>query len=160
MTFPGPDVALPRLDGVPAAIAGTPEALEVARRLVTDLRMQPVELNGDRRLYHAAAVVAGNFATVLIAEAARILVAAGVSHTDAPGMVVPLAIASLRNAATDPSTALTGPFARGDHATVASHRDALETAKLTEIRELYDVLAQRAFALAHAQDGEVTHKSD
>lgn len=148
MSFPGPALALPDLAGVPAAVDGTPGALQVATRLAEALGMRPLTVPGDRRLYHAAAVVAGNLATVLLAEAATILTAAGVPAADAPGLLAPLALTSLRNAASDPAAALTGPAARGDHAVLDGHRDALRRAGLDALLPWYDANVARALALA------------
>jgi predicted short-subunit dehydrogenase-like oxidoreductase (DUF2520 family) len=140
MTFPGPEVAVPDLHGVPAAVAGDPEAVAIAEGLARDLGMVPFAVPGDRRLYHAAAVLAGNFATVLVGEAARALVAAGVSPEVAAGALLPLAVRSIDNVRHGASRALTGPVARGDEATLAAHRAALEEAGLSEVRALYDAL--------------------
>jgi predicted short-subunit dehydrogenase-like oxidoreductase (DUF2520 family) len=57
-SFPGPDVATPPLEGVAAAVAGDLEAVLVARRLAEALGMAPFTVSGDRRAYHAAAVIA------------------------------------------------------------------------------------------------------
>jgi predicted short-subunit dehydrogenase-like oxidoreductase (DUF2520 family) len=149
MTFPGPDVAIPDLTGVPAAVAGDPEAVAAARELAGLLGLAPFAVPGDRRLYHASAVIAGNFATVLLAQAAEVLAAAGVPAADAPGILAPLAIQSLRNAAVDPARALTGPVARGDRKTIAAHREALAEADLRAILALYDeftILSERLAA--------------
>jgi predicted short-subunit dehydrogenase-like oxidoreductase (DUF2520 family) len=148
MTFPGPEVAIPDLAGVPAAVAGDPAAQEAARAIARSLGMSPFSVPGDRRLYHAAAVMAGNFATVLLADAAAVLAAAGVDPADAPGLLAPLALQSLRNAAADPAAALTGPAARGDSATIERHRAALREAGLPDALALYDLLTAHATALA------------
>lgn len=147
MTFPGPDIALPELSGVTAALAGTESAQRVGRALAAALDMRPLVVPGDRRLYHAAAVMAGNFATVLLADAAEILVASGVSRADAASTLMPLAIASLQNALPDPARALTGPAARGDRAVIASHESALEEADLRRALHIYRVLTQRALEI-------------
>ena len=148
MTFPGPDVGLPDLVGVPAAIAGDPSAREAGQTIADALAMRAITVPGDRRLYHAAAVIAGNFATVLLAEAARVLTEAGVSPDDAPGLLAPLAVQSLRNAGEKgPAAALTGPVARGDTGTLDGHRDAMTAAGLADLLPLYDLLTQRARAL-------------
>ena len=148
MTFPGPEISLPDLAGVPAAVAGDPEAVRVGTDLARSLGLRPFEVSGDRRMYHAAAVMAGNFATVLLAEASRVLAAAGVDPAEAPALLAPLALESLRNAAADPAAALTGPVARGDEAVLQGHREALGEAGLTDIRSLYDLLTASARRLA------------
>jgi predicted short-subunit dehydrogenase-like oxidoreductase (DUF2520 family) len=144
MTFPGPEIATPELRGVPAAIAGTPQALAVSSNLATALGMDPFEIPGDRRLYHAAAVMAGNFATVLLGEAADVLVAAGIPSERAVSLLVPLALQSVANARFGIGQALTGPIARGDAATLDAHRQALEDHSLGEVRALYDTLVKHA----------------
>lgn len=155
MTFPGPD-RLPDLTGVPAAVAGDPEALEAARWLAGRLGMRAIEVSGDRRLYHASAVIAGNFATVLLAEAARVLAAAGVPLEDAPGLLAPLALQSLRNAALDgPAGSLTGPVARGDEGTLQGHREALVEAGLADVLALYEPLTGAARRLVSPGSSEV-----
>lgn len=148
MTFPGPATAIPELRDVPAAVAGDPEAVEAAEIIAASLGMRAFRVPGDRRLYHAAAVMAGNFATVLLAEAAKVLVAAGVPASDAPGLLAPLALHSLHNAAAfGPATALTGPVARRDEATIQRHRDALCEHQLGPTLSVYETLTERARAL-------------
>lgn len=144
MTFPGPH-ALPNLEGVTGAIAGTDRALAEARRLALLLGMRPLEVPGDRRLYHAAAVLSGNFATVLLAEASRALQAAGVPEAVAPSVLAPLVLQSIRNAAEQgPREALTGPAARRDEKTLQGHRRALIEAGLDDVVPLYDLLTTTA----------------
>ena len=90
MSFPGPEHGLPTLTNVPVALAGTPRALDHGRAIAKYLGLRPVNVPGDRRLYHAAAVMAGNFATVLLAEAGRVLTEAGVEDIEARAMLAPL----------------------------------------------------------------------
>jgi predicted short-subunit dehydrogenase-like oxidoreductase (DUF2520 family) len=131
-SFPGPEIATPQLAGIPAAVAGDPEAVSAARQIAADLGLRAVHVPGDRRLYHAAAVIAGNFSTTLLAEGADLLIAAGVAPDEAAELLVPLAMASLEQALSrGPMQSLTGPFPRGDHATVGAHLDAIR--RLTEI---------------------------
>ena len=144
MTFPGPEIALPSLAEVPVALAGDPEAVAAGRALAASLGLSPFEVPGDRRLYHAAAVLAGNLSTVLLAEAARVLEAAGIPREEAARRVLPLAIASLENAEDDPVAALTGPVVRGDDAVLAAHRSALREAGLDDVEALYDALTDAA----------------
>lgn len=144
MTFPGPDVAMPDLTGVAAAVDGSEDdTLTRVSALARDLGMRPVRVPGDRRLYHASAVIAGNFATLLLAEAGRVLAAAGVDPREARAMLAPLAVQSLLNAVDDPARAITGPAARGDEAVLDAHRQALRDAGLADALVLYDVLSDR-----------------
>ena len=147
-SFPGVASAIPKIQGTPAAIAGTPRALRAARQIAEDLGFSPFVVPGDRRAYHAAAVMAGNFATVLLACASEALTHAGVPPELAPKLLAPLAMASIQQAAlTSPAQALTGPFARGDSAVVQSHIEVL-TESLPHLMPTYLALAERAQRLA------------
>lgn len=147
MTFPGPELSTPDLTGVPAAIAGDPPALEAARAIARSLGMDPFIVPGDRRLYHAAAVLAGNGATILLAEASRVLAAAGVDPDRCTALLRPLALRSLEAAGTDPARALTGPIARGEQAVIDEQVSALRAAGLDDLASLHAELARLAAAL-------------
>ena len=108
--------------------------------------MRAFRVSGDRRLYHAAAVLAGNGATILLGEACRALVAAGVPAADAAGLLQPLVRRSIDNAVPDPAAALTGPVARGDVEVLAGHDAALRQAGLSELADLHRSLAALAAA--------------
>lgn len=154
MTFPGPEVALPDLHGIPAAIAGDGAGLRIASELARVLGLQAVEVPGDRRLYHAAAVLAGNGATVLLAQARRALIAAGVAPDRAASLLIPLVLRSVSHADPDPVTALTGPIARGDTPTLAAHLAGLEAAELRDVARLHRAVVDAAESLlAEADSG-------
>lgn len=102
----------------------------------------------DRRLYHAAAVVASNHLVALVGQLERLAEAAGAP----PEAFVPLARASLENAfALGAAPALTGPVARGDAATVARHLEALPADEL----DGYRALAAEALRLSGLDDPEL-----
>ena len=86
--------------------------------------MRPVEVaDDDRAAYHAAASIAANFLVTLEGAAERLAATAGVPRE----LLVPLARAALENwAAKGAEQALTGPVARGDEATIARQRAAIE----------------------------------
>ena len=141
-SFPGPEVAIPPLEGVPAALSGDPPALEAARQIATSLGMTPFEIRGDRRLYHAAAVLAGNFTTLLVDAASSLLGAVGVEEEQGAAFLAPLMLASIQQSVDrGPLDALTGPLARGDSETVAGHLHALRE-QHPETATLYCALAR------------------
>ncbi|TVQ90980.1 MAG: DUF2520 domain-containing protein [Deltaproteobacteria bacterium] len=153
MTFPGPEVATPELQGVPAAIAGDPDAKGAARALASHLGLNPIDVPGDRRLYHAAAVIAGNGATILLSQACQLLSAAGVPADRAADTLIPLMLRSVRNATPDPIRALTGPMARGEQQVIEDHVTSMEAAGLHDIAKLHRALAEAAErALRHRRD--------
>jgi predicted short-subunit dehydrogenase-like oxidoreductase (DUF2520 family) len=139
-----------RFHGCGCAIAGsTAEALELAERLARDLGMHPFEVEDDQRsAYHAAASIASNFLVTLEAEAEELAAAAGIEGFDARRMLGPLVRTTVENwIALGPERALTGPVARGDHATVAAQRAAI-AAKRPQLEPLFDALVERTEVLA------------
>ena len=124
--------------GAGCAIAGSTErALTVAQDLAEALHMRPVHVaDEDRAAYHAAASIAANFLVTLEGAAERLAATAGVPRE----LLVPLARAALENwAATGAEQALTGPVARGDEATIARQRAAIEE-RAPDLLETFDAL--------------------
>ncbi len=124
--------------GAGAAVAGsTPRALAVARHLATELGMHTVEIaDADRAAYHAAASIASNFLVTLEDAAEQLLATTGADRR----ILVPLVRASMENwAALGGRTAITGPIARGDEATVARQREAVAE-RLPHLLPLFDAL--------------------
>jgi predicted short-subunit dehydrogenase-like oxidoreductase (DUF2520 family) len=135
-----------RLAGAAAAVAGsTEQARAVAVALAYRLGLTPVSVaDEDRAAYHAAASIASNFLVTLEAAAERVAGTAGVDRA----ALVPLVRATLENwAALGSERALTGPLVRGDEATVARQRDAIEQ-RAPELLPLFDALAEATRALA------------
>jgi predicted short-subunit dehydrogenase-like oxidoreductase (DUF2520 family) len=148
-SFPGPDLGIPAPETTPAAIAGTPAAKEQAWRLAETIGFRPFTVEGDRRAYHAAAVIAGNFATLLLDQACLLLSSTGVDPSNAPAILSPLMRSSIDQAnGPNPLEALTGPIARGDTLTVESHLEFLASHS-PEILEMYKKLSERAVERLH-----------
>jgi predicted short-subunit dehydrogenase-like oxidoreductase (DUF2520 family) len=146
-----------RFEGVGAAVAGTtPEALAFATDLAERLGMTPFEIDDSgRAAYHAAASVASNFLVTLQAAAETIAGGAGLDPERARALLAPLVRQTVENIAQlGPEAALTGPVARGDAATVAAQRAAVEGAA-PELVELFDELVRRTRELAGRQTGAV-----
>jgi predicted short-subunit dehydrogenase-like oxidoreductase (DUF2520 family) len=123
-----------QLDGAWGAVtAETDAALARARWLAETLGLQPFTLtDADRVLYHAAAVIGGNYLVTLHRIATRLLEEVGAPR-DA---IVPLMLRTIEN-----GFDLTGPIARGDVATVRAHLTALEE-RAPDLVPLYRALAE------------------
>ena len=124
MTFTGRPDDIDKLAGICFGVTAPAPLRPVAEALVVEMGGEPVFIaEEDRDLYHAALASAANHLVTLVVQAADLLRAAGVAD---PGrMLGPLLSAALDNALRLGDAALTGPVARGDADTVASHIEAL-----------------------------------
>lgn len=137
----------------------------VAASLVLELGGTPVRIDESQRtLYHAALAHGANNLIALITDAVTALQAAidGPHHlaeqatvdggaAGLPEQILgPLVRASLDNVLALGSSALTGPVARGDRATVQRHRNALEDLPDPGVALGYRVLCARAAKQAGA----------
>lgn len=105
------------------AVDGAPAATALARRLAATWRARTVEVpESARGAYHLAAVLAAGGVATLLALAGELARRAELPATLAPGFAALAAgaLAAARTAA-DPADAITGPWARGDLATVERH---------------------------------------
>ncbi len=123
MTFPGPELGLPSLAGVGARVDGPEPARIAARSIARTLGMVPVE-GVEAVAWHAAASMVSGHLAALFLDAAEVLERAGATG-NARDLLLPLARESLERAASIGASAITGPAARGDEATIALHRAAL-----------------------------------
>jgi predicted short-subunit dehydrogenase-like oxidoreductase (DUF2520 family) len=139
VSLPDPEVGARRLRaGAWFAVAGDP----VAERVVADLGGRAVVVPDDQRAaYHAAACIAANHLVALLGQVERVAAPVGVPLE----AYLALARDTLANVSElGPRAALTGPAARGDEATLARHRAALDPSE----RAAYDALAEQARRLA------------
>jgi predicted short-subunit dehydrogenase-like oxidoreductase (DUF2520 family) len=123
-----------QLDGAWGAISGeTEDALGRARWLAEAMGLKPFEVaDADRALYHAAAVIGGNFLVTLHEVAGRLLDRVGAP----PEAIVPLMTRTIEN-----GFDLTGPIARGDWSTIQAHLAVLEE-RAPDLVPLYRALAE------------------
>lgn len=137
-----------RLRGAWFAVEGDPAAVRLGEWIAAAaggriLRVDP----GRKPLYHAAAVVASNYVVTLLALAERLAAGAGTDPVAAREALVELAVGAARNVRPNgPAIALTGPIARGDAETVASHLAELSGPD----RALYSELARATLDLARS----------
>jgi len=101
-----------------------------------------------KTVYHAASVFASNYLVTVLDAALRAYQAAGVPPDVARELARPLASESLANVfRLGPETALSGPIARGDAATVARQQAAV-AAWDGPSGALYEALAAATWDLA------------
>jgi len=149
--IPDPERAPALMRGAWIGVEGDPEAVQVATELAarTGAQVLPIPAEG-RAAYHAAAVMASNFPTVLAGLATTLMHRVGVEEDAARAAVRHLMRAAVTNLAdAEPGAALTGPISRGDVETVAGHLAAL--APTPELDLVYRALSRAAIPLAAAQ---------
>lgn len=148
MTFTGTSVDLERLAGAVFGVTAPEPLWPVAEALVVEMGSDPVRIAEEHRvLYHAALAHGSNHLVTLVADAMDLLREAGVDEPDK--VLAPLLSAALDNVLRSGDAALTGPVARGDAGTVASHVAEIERAA-PEAVAAYVQLARRTAARALA----------
>ncbi len=108
-----------------AAVDGTtPRARALSESLATRFEMRVIHVPADKRaLYHASASVAANYLVTLEDTAERLASECGVPRE----ALLPLVTTALKAwSQSGFANAITGPVARGDEATVAVQRSAIE----------------------------------
>lgn len=111
------------------------------------LRIPP----GGKALYHAALVIASNYAVTLYAAAERLLLTLSEDRAAVDGALNALVGATVSNLRTQGiPDALTGPLVRGDVGTIASHLTTLEEQD-EQLAKVYRDLARLTFPILQAR---------
>lgn len=137
--------------GTICSLEGDGRALDVLLPAIQKIGAQTVQISAENKLlYHAGSVFASNYLVTLMDIALHAYEAAGIPPELAKAMAQPLAQQSLDNVfQLGSATALTGPIARGDMATVikqqqvVSEWDASAGALYQAFTPLTVALAQR-----------------
>lgn len=154
-TFADLEGAVRSLPGSTFAVTCSPEVEPWARGLVEEMggRMLLVK-EGDKALYHAAAVMACSFLTVVEYAAFEACLGLGFSEQEAAEAFIPLVGATLENVARMGAVeSLTGPLVRGDAGTLEANLAALERFD-PDIAELYRSVSLYGLRLV-AERGEL-----
>lgn len=126
-SFADPDAVARDFAGTFCGIEGEAKALARLAPAFEAIgaRLVPIDA-AAKTVYHAAAVFASNYLTTVLDAALRAWQAAGVPEAIARELARPLASETMANVfRLGPAAALSGPVARGDHATVARQQQAL-----------------------------------
>ena len=120
LNFASPDTGVRQFAGTPCGLEGDASALAWLRSSLTAIGGRCFEIaSADKPLYHAAAVFASNFTTVLQGIAQDAWHSAGVPEDLMRPLTEALLTSTVDNVlAMGPAQALTGPAARGDTAVV------------------------------------------
>jgi predicted short-subunit dehydrogenase-like oxidoreductase (DUF2520 family) len=147
-TVPDVAAALVRIPGSAIAVTADGEdGFALGERLADDLGGEPFRLpEGDRALYHAAAVFASNYLVAVSGIAASLFGTAGL--LDPVRAMIPLQRGTLDNVERlGPAHALTGPAVRGDAGTIELNLTALAE-RAPDAIPAYVLLCRTALDLA------------
>ena len=140
MTFvPG---SRPSLAGVPCAVEGDNTAVRAARAIVHELGANSFVLASHRKAaYHAWATMTSPLLVAYLVTLEKAAHAAGVGREKARRMSLAIMRQTLENyARLGPGNSFSGPFVRGDVATVAKHMALLK--RDPKVKAVYAALAQ------------------
>lgn len=126
-SFGEPQIALESVRRAVFTIEGDLVAMRTARQIVKSIGATPVDIREESKsLYHGALVLASNHLAALVAEALELLKKAGLPERDARRLLFPLLHGTIENLQRlTPARALTGPFVRGDLATIRKNLEAI-----------------------------------
>lgn len=148
-SFADPQAVAQAFAGTYCGMEGDAAALAVLTPALQAIGAQPVPIDAAAKtVYHAAAVFASNYLVTVLDAALRAYQAAGIPEAVARQLVQPLASESMANVfRLGAATALSGPIARGDMATVERQLKAV-SAWDGPSGDLYQALIAPTTALA------------
>jgi predicted short-subunit dehydrogenase-like oxidoreductase (DUF2520 family) len=148
-SFADPAAVAASFDGTFCGVEGDAAALALLLPAFEAIGARPVRIDAAAKtVYHAASVFASNYLVTVLDAALRAYQAAGIPRETALELARPLASESLANVfRLGPETALSGPIARGDTATVARQQAAVG-AWDAPTGNLYEALATATWDLA------------
>ncbi|MYN46315.1 DUF2520 domain-containing protein [Pseudoduganella sp. FT93W] len=148
-SFADPQAVAQAFAGTYCGMEGDAAALAVLTPALQAIGAQPVPIDAAAKtVYHAAAVFASNYLVTVLDAALRAYQAAGIPEAVARQLVQPLASESMANVLRlGAATALSGPIARGDMATVERQLQAV-SAWDGPSGDLYQALIAPTSALA------------
>lgn len=128
------------------SVTGAPDAVSLARVLVTAVGSRLITVPAARRsTYHAAAVLSSTMMLPLLARGVELMQRAGVDGDAGLAALVPLVRSTLDSIESDGvPEALRGPITRGDVDTVALHLRALDD----DQARLYAIIGAEALELS------------
>jgi predicted short-subunit dehydrogenase-like oxidoreductase (DUF2520 family) len=148
-SFADPQQVAAAFDGTFCGVEGDQGALAVLEPAFGAIGARTVAIDARAKtVYHAASVFASNYLTTVLDAALRAYQAAGIPAEVARELARPLATETLANVfRLGPETALSGPIARGDRATV-DRQQAATSAWDPATGALYEALATATWDLA------------
>jgi len=152
-SFADPQKSLSHFPGCHCAIEGQPDAVEVLQTLFESIGALPFVIDSQHKpLYHSATVMACNYLVSLMQTSQQILAVAGIDDRNGNPLESLIRQTLDNYLDTNATSALTGPIARGDVKTVASHLDALRQESDGDLwQQVYTALGKATLPIASQQ---------
>jgi predicted short-subunit dehydrogenase-like oxidoreductase (DUF2520 family) len=154
-SFADPQQVAGAFDGTFCGVEGDADALSLLNPAFAAIGARMVAIDAAAKtVYHAASVFASNYLVTVLDAALRAYQAAGIPEDVARELARPLATETLANVfRLGSETALSGPIARGDAATVARQQAAVD-AWHPPTGALYEALASATWDLARRRNSD------
>lgn len=148
-SFSDPGMPLDGFQGTWCGLEGESKACDSLEKLFSQLGARIFRLDsGEKVLYHVASVLVSNYLTTLLDLGNQIYQKSGIPGEVATKFMEPLVRGTVDNFFKEgPVKSLTGPFSRGDIATIESHLKALKNLE-PEFANLYKTLGLKTVDLA------------
>jgi predicted short-subunit dehydrogenase-like oxidoreductase (DUF2520 family) len=139
-----------KFEGAFFCLEGDAPAVKAAREIVAALRGHSFAIETSKKpLYHAAAVTASGHLVALVDAAFEMLSHCGIEGASSKEILLPLIRSTVENLERrDAEDALTGSYARGDHAAIERHLASLSSEVADDVLKIYLDLAERSLAIA------------
>jgi predicted short-subunit dehydrogenase-like oxidoreductase (DUF2520 family) len=145
-----PDTPPSAFEGIYCGVeAGSASAQAFGRAMAEALGARPLDLDAEAKpAYHLAATLASNGLVALLAMTDEVLTQAGLTEPSAASLMAPLVEQTWTHLQEGgPAGALTGPAARGDRDTIATHVETLRE-QAAHLRPAYAAVTTELVRLA------------
>ncbi len=151
-SFADPHQSLISFAGSYCALEGDTQAVAHLTTAFEAIGAETISIDASHKLlYHGASVIACNYLVPLLDASLQCLLKAGIERTQATQLLSPMIHNTVDNLFQhDSASALTGPIARGDAATVSAQLSALKQ-QLPEFTDLYRSLGLLTVNIARQQ---------
>jgi len=160
-TFASVKQAIENIPGSTFAVEAEEPLLSTLKDMATALDGHWIELKADDKVvYHAAAVIAGNYLVTLIKLATDLWQSFDIPPHQAAQALMPLIRGTIHNIETvGIPQCLTGPIARGDTGTIKKHLDALQKVAPALV-STYQELGRQTIPIALAKGRINKHQAE
>ncbi|MCK4258569.1 MAG: DUF2520 domain-containing protein [Halanaerobiales bacterium] len=143
------DAGISKLPNTVWSLEGDKRGLELGEEIMKALSTRYLKITKEQKaIYHASACVVSNYLVTLVHTGIEMLKSVGVTEELAQKALLPLVQGTVENLShKTPKSALTGPIARSDIATIEKHIHAISQVN-SDWLELYSMLGRATLEFA------------